>query len=48
MAAYTFLKLNGLTLGASNQAFEKVVLSVATGKMGKAAVAEFFCKHSRG
>lgn len=46
MAAHTFLKLNGLTLEASNQGFEKVVLSVATGKMGKAAAAEFFRKHS--
>ena len=47
MAAFTFLKLNGLTLTASNMEFESVVLSVARGKMGKAGVAEFLRKHTK-
>ncbi len=47
MAAFTFLKLNGLTLTAGNTAFESVVLSVAQGKMGKSGVAEFLRKHAK-
>lgn len=47
MAAFTFLELNGLTLRAPGRALEKVVLSVAEGKTGKAALAEFFRKHTR-
>ena len=47
MAAFVFLKLNGLTLTAGQSDYEAVVLSVAQGKMGKAAVAEFFRKHAR-
>src|SRR5688572_33218097 len=47
MAAFTFLKLNGLTLIAEELEFERVVLSVATGKMGKATIAEFFRAHTR-
>jgi death-on-curing protein len=47
MAAFTFLKLNGLTLTAGNMAFESVVLSVAQGKMGKAGVDEFLRKHAK-
>jgi death-on-curing protein len=47
MAAFTFLKLNGLTLTAGNTEFESVVLSVAQGKMGKAGVAEFLRKHAK-
>lgn len=47
MAAFTFLELNGLALRAPGRALEKVVLSVAGGKTGKAAVAEFFRKHTR-
>jgi death-on-curing protein len=47
MAAFTFLKLNGITLRAPEAAFEKVVLSVAGGKSDKAAVAAFFRKHAR-
>ena len=47
MAAFTFLKLNGITLRAPEPAFEKVVLSVAGGKSDKAAVAAFFRKHAR-
>lgn len=47
MAAFTFLKLNGLTLEAPSQAFEKLVVSVAEGKVGKAYVAEFFRKYAQ-
>lgn len=48
MAAFTFLKLNGLTMEAGvRRAFEKVVLGVAEGKATKASVAEFFRKHAR-
>ncbi|MGH7427184.1 MAG: type II toxin-antitoxin system death-on-curing family toxin [Candidatus Methylomirabilaceae bacterium] len=48
MAAFTFLKLNDLTLAARDVEFEDVVLAVAKGKLGKAAVAEFFRTHARG
>jgi len=47
MAAYVFLRLNHITLTASQKSFEKVVLRVAEGKMNKAEIAEFFRKHSR-
>jgi death-on-curing protein len=47
MSAYAFLKLNGLTLTAQDREFESIVLSVAQGKMGKAAVAEFLRKHAK-
>jgi len=47
MAAFTFFKLNGITLKAPEPAFEKVVLSVAEGMSDKAAVARFFRKHSK-
>ncbi|MEW6746169.1 MAG: type II toxin-antitoxin system death-on-curing family toxin [Planctomycetota bacterium] len=42
MAAFTFLKLNGITLEAPEPAFEEVVRSVATGKTDKADIAAFF------
>ena len=47
MAAFTFLKLNGITLKAPEPAFEKLVLSVADGKSDKAAAAAFFRKHAK-
>ena len=47
MAAFTFLKLNGFTLQAKESDFESLVLNVAQGKTGKAAIAEFFKKYSR-
>jgi death-on-curing protein len=46
MTTFTFLKLNGLTLRSPETEFEKVVLAVAQGKLGKAAVAEFLRKHA--
>ncbi len=47
MATFTFLKVNALTLTSPETEFEKVVLAVAQGKLGKAAVAEFLRKHAR-
>lgn len=44
MAAFTFLKLNGLTLTAKYTEFEDLILCVAKGKAGKSIVAEFFRK----
>lgn len=48
MAAFTFLKLNGLTLDAPQRAFEGLVLSVAEGNAAKPDIAAFFRKHARG
>ena len=47
MSAFSFLKLNGLTLTAEDMEFEPIILAVAQGKMGKAEIAEFFRKHTR-
>jgi death on curing protein len=47
MAAFTFLKLNHLTLNAAGLRFERVVREVAEGKMGKERIAEFFRKNSK-
>jgi len=47
MAAFTFLKLNGLTLTAKDTQFESIILTVAQSKMGKAGVAEFLRKHAK-
>ncbi|MBI3855616.1 MAG: cell filamentation protein Fic [Planctomycetes bacterium] len=46
MAAYAFLGLNGKSLEAPEQEFGDLVLTVAEGKAGKSAVAEFFGKHA--
>jgi death on curing protein len=42
VAAVVFLLMNGMDLHADEDAFEKVVLSVAEGKMDKPAVTAFF------
>ena len=47
MAAFTFLKLNHLTLNAAELRFERVMREVAEGKMGKERIAEFFRKNSK-
>jgi len=47
MSAFVFLKLNGWTLTARGLDFERIVLSVAQGKLGKSAVAEFLRRNSR-
>lgn len=45
--AFTFLRLNGHRLGADEFSFEDLILSVAQGRIGKAAVAEFFRKNAQ-
>ena len=47
MAAFTFLRLNRVTLRTTNPAFERLVLSTVAGKGDKAAVSAFLRKHSR-
>lgn len=47
MAAFVFLKLNGLTLDAAESSFEEIVLRAVQGQIGKAAIAEFFRKQAR-
>jgi death-on-curing protein len=47
MAAFVFLKLNGLTLDADESVFEPLVLKSAQGQIDKPAIADFFRKHSR-
>lgn len=47
MAAFVFLKLNGLTLDADESIFEPLVLKAAQGQIDKPAIAEFFRKQSR-
>lgn len=46
MAAFVFLKLNGLTLDADESVSEEIVLQAAQGQIGKDAIAEFFRKHA--
>ena len=46
MAAFVFLKLNGLTLDADESAFESLVLKTTHGRIDKSAIAEFFRKYS--
>jgi len=47
MAAFIFLKLNGLTLDADELAFETLVLQAAQGQVGKDAIADFFRKNAK-
>jgi death-on-curing protein len=42
MAAFVFLKLNGITLEADESVFETFVLRAAQGQVGKDAIADFF------
>lgn len=46
-AALVFLTLNNVRLRVSNPALVRIVLTVAEGKMGKGAVAEFLRRHAR-
>jgi len=48
VAALVFLMMNGIEFHADEESFEKMVRSVADGKMDKAGVSEFFRKHSQG
>jgi len=47
MAAFVFLKLNKLTLTASEIAYERIVRAVAKSKMGKDDIAKFLQMYSR-
>jgi death-on-curing protein len=48
VAAMVFLLLNGKEIQADEDSFEEIVRSVAEGKAGKTAVAEFFRGHAKG
>jgi death-on-curing protein len=48
VAAIVFLSLNGVELEADEVQLEELVLSVAQGKVGKDAVAEFIRNNARG
>lgn len=45
-AALVFLTMNGIEATMTNQVLVDLVLTVAKGKMDKAAIAEFFRQHS--
>ena len=45
MAALIFLDINGIDFNSSDEDFTKMVLSVASGKMQKGEIAEFFRSH---
>jgi death on curing protein len=47
VAAFTFLKLNQMTLNAGESKFERLVRETAEGKVGKEKIAEFFQKNSK-
>jgi death-on-curing protein len=47
VAALVFLMMNGVELHAGEEGLEKMVRSVADGKMDKAGVSAFFRKHGR-
>jgi death on curing protein len=46
VAAVVFLITNGVSVDADDDAFEKMVLSVAEGKSNKASIAQFFRNNS--
>ncbi len=46
VASVVFLMMNGVELQADEDSFEKIVLSVAEGKIDKAAIAQFFRNNS--
>ena len=48
VVAVVFLMINGIELHASEVSFEKMVRSVAEGKMDKTEAAEFFRRHVQG
>ncbi|MEO5956393.1 MAG: type II toxin-antitoxin system death-on-curing family toxin [Nitrospiraceae bacterium] len=47
MAAFVFMKLNGLTLEADESAFEALVLQAAQGQVGKDAISNFFRENAK-
>ena len=46
-AAMVFLKINGLTLSASEDAYAELALDVAQGRLEKPSIAAFFRRHAR-
>ncbi len=46
VAAFVFLRLNGLRMTASNEAYEALVLSDAKSESSKTAIADFFRAHT--
>lgn len=47
MVAFVFLKMNRLTLTATEIQFERIVRAVAESKLGKEDIAKFFQTHTR-
>lgn len=47
MTAFVFLKLNKLTLTATESAYERIVRAVAESKITKEGIAQFFRTHTR-
>jgi len=47
MAAFVFLKLNGVTLVGDESVFETLVVQVSQGQVGKDAIAEFFRRNNK-
>ncbi len=45
VAAFVFLRLNGVELTVDEDAFETIVRAVAAGQASKTAVADFFRQH---
>ena len=45
MTSVVFLDINGIDFNSSDEDFTKIVLSVASGKMQKGEIAEFFRSH---
>jgi death-on-curing protein len=48
LAAFVFLRLNGLTLVCSSNALVRQVIAVAEGRSDKVTIARFFRRHARG
>lgn len=48
VAAFVFLDANGIELTASEEAFEAMVMAVASGSMSKARIAEWFRQNCAG
>ncbi len=47
VASYVFLRINGIQVTASDEAYEEITLDTAQGKVDKPQIAVFFKKHSK-
>jgi len=47
LAGFVFLRTNGIDVRATEGAFERLVLAVASGAADKTRIADFFREHSR-